>query len=275
MSIPIDAIPESAQIAWLRLRDELRAILSDDLVAMWAHGGMTAGGPPRSADLDTYVILARRPDLLAVERIEAAHDAITRQHGVEWDAWYVLADDARGPEPPRHAFREDRRDTSWALHRADWLAGRYVPLHGSAPSDLVPPPTRAELATDLGRELEHLERHVVEGDTHPYEATYAILNGSRILHAVETGDVVLSKREAEAWALEHLPARWHPALEAALRAYDDAATPDDVRLLADEMAGFVAMVRDRLPHPTPRPAGALPRWSGGDDEEAIRPANAP
>ena len=266
MSSPLDELPETAGVAWLSLRDELRAILGDDLVAMWAHGGTTAGRSSRSGDLDTHVILARRPAELAVQRIEAAHDAIARQHGVEWDAWYVLADYARRPEPPPHAFLEGRRDTSWALHRAHWLAGRHVLLHGSAPSDLVLPPTRAELATDLGRELEHLERHVVEGDTDPYEATYAILNGSRILHAVETGDVVLSKREAGAWALEHLAARWHPAIEAALRAYDDAATPDDVRLLADEMAGFVAMVRDRLPHPTPRPAGALPRWSGGDDD---------
>jgi hypothetical protein len=105
-----------------------------------------------------------------------------------------------------------------------------------------------------------MERHVHEGDTDPYEASYAILNGSRILRTLETHDPVLSKREAGAWALEHLPGRWLPALQAALRAYDERATPDDARLLASEMAPFVATVRDQLP--ATRDADAIPRWSG-------------
>ena len=134
-------------------------------------------------------------------------------------------------------------------------------MYGAEPADVVPPPTAAELQVDLDRELEHIERHVIEGDTDPYEATYAILNGSRILRAVETGDVAISKRAAGQWALEHLPLRWHPALEAAGRAYDGTATSDDTDLLAREMAPFVAMVRERLPAVTPRSDDA-PRWSG-------------
>ena len=61
VSVPLEQLPEIARSAWTRLRDELVAILGDDLVAMWAHGGTIAvEGPPRSADLDTYVIV-RRP----------------------------------------------------------------------------------------------------------------------------------------------------------------------------------------------------------------------
>ncbi len=262
-SVSLDEIPETARGAWIRLRDELKVILRHDLVAMWAHGGTTfSGGPPRAADLDTYVIVDRRPDEQTSRRIEATHAAIAREHGVDWDTWYVLAADARESEGPRHAYREERRDTSWAIHRAHWMAGRYVHLSGLKPTEIVPPPTWPELEVDLRRELEHLERHVVEGDTDAYEATYAIFNGSRILHALETGNVVISKRSAGGWALEHLPARWHEALRAAGRAYDAQAAREDAELLAVEMAPFVAMVRERLPARGESSAEMPPRWSG-------------
>jgi hypothetical protein len=262
--VPLEQLGETARTAWLSLRDELTTILGEDLVAIWAYGGTTAVGdaPRTGADLDTYVILARQPDEETAQRIEATQDAIARELGVEWDSWYVLATDARRPEPPRHVFHADRRDTSWAINRAQWLAGRYALVHGLEPVEIVASPTWAEVEPELSRELEHIERHAAEGDTDPFEATYAILNGSRILHALETGSVAISKRAAGNWALEHLPDRWHAVLRAATRAYDGHGTTDDVQLLAAEMAPFVAFVRDRLPALAGRPADELPRWSG-------------
>ncbi len=95
MNVSSDQIPEPARTAWLRLRDGLRDILGDDLVAMWAHGGTLASTQPRQADLDTYVIVARRPDAATVHAIEQLQDAIEAELGVEWDSWYITADDAR------------------------------------------------------------------------------------------------------------------------------------------------------------------------------------
>jgi hypothetical protein len=262
MSVPLEQLPEAARTAWLRLRDELTSILGEDLVAIWAYGSTTAvEGPARSADLDTYVIVRGPPDEPTATRIEEAHTVISEETGADWDVWYVLEEAARRQEAPRHAFREERRDTAWAINRAHWLGGRYAQVYGAQPAEIVPPPTWSELQVDLDRELEHIERHVVEGDTDPYEATYAILNGSRILRAVETGDVAISKRAAGHWALGRVPARWHPALEAAGRAYDGTATSEDTDLLAREMAAFVAMVRERLPAVAPRTEDS-PRWSG-------------
>ena len=261
--IALEKVPHNAGTAWLALRDELSRILGDDLVAIWAYGGTIAvEDPAHVADLDTYVILSHRPDDATARSIEAAQDAIAKSHSVEWDTWYVLAAAARGADQPRHAWREERRDTSWAVNRAHWLAGRYAILHGPEPGDLVAAPTRGELESELSRELEHIERHVVEGDTDPYEATYAILNGSRIVHSVLTHSVAISKRAAGVWALEHLPARWHPALIAALRNYEGRPADEDLSLLAEEMAPFVAYVREHLPNADDRPAESLPRWSG-------------
>ena len=261
--IALDKVPNSAQTAWLALRDELRHILGKDFVAMWAYGGtMAVDDPPHAGDLDTYVVISRRPDEATARAIEDEHNALAHAHAVEWDAWYVLAEEASGADPPRHAWREERRDTSWAINRAHWLAGRYANLHGPEPADLVKAPTWRELEGELDRELEHIERHVVEGDTDPYEATYAILNGSRILHSVETHNVAISKRAAGTWALEHLPDRWQPALTAAVRTYDGHPADGDVALLAKKMAPFVAFVRERVPPIDDRVEGTLPRWSG-------------
>jgi len=261
--IPLLRLPAPARRAWLALRDELLGLLKDDLVAMWAYGGTTAvGDPAHKADLDTYVILARRPDEATARAIQEAQDTVASQHDVEWDTWYVLAEAARTADPPQHAWREERRDTSWAVNRAHWLAGRYATLHGPEPAEMVSAPAREDIDGELSRELEHIERHVLEGDTDPYEATYAILNGSRILHSIETGDVAISKHAAGGWALEHLPGRWHAALNAAVRTHGGRPDAGDVALLAEEMAPFVAYVRKRLPHRDDPAPGALPRWSG-------------
>ena len=262
MNVASGQIPEPARTAWVQLRDGLQELLGDDLVALWAHGGILASTVPRDADLDTYVILAREPDATTATTIEQIHDAIQSDLGVDWDAWYITAENAGRSEPPPHAFREGRRDTSWAIHRAHWLAGRYWLLRGSPPAEIVAAPAWEEIESELDRELEHLEAHVAEGDTDPYEATYAVLNGSRVLRAVETHDVAISKREAGDWALEHLPDRWHPLLRAALRNYDGKATANDDALLAEGMAPFVAMVRARLPRADGRTPDAAPRFSG-------------
>jgi hypothetical protein len=260
--IHLDNIPDPARGAWRSLRDEVRTILGDDLVAMWAHGGSASiGDPPHTADLDTHVIVAVRPDDAIAQRLEEAEAAVGREHGVEWDNWYVRADAAQRSDPPRHAWRDHRRDTAWAINRAHWLAGRYVVLDGPEPAAIVTPPSWDEIEGELSRELEHIERHVLEGDTDPFEATYALLNGSRILRALATHDVAISKRAAGSWALEHLPARWHPALQAAIRSYDGHPEAD-ADLLAAEMTPFVSFVRERLPHSEDRPADAPPRWSG-------------
>jgi len=261
--IRLHDLPDAAQAAWSALRHRLVEILGDDLVAMWAHGGTTSvADPARGGDLDTYVVVARPPDETTAGLIEHAHDAIAGEHGIDWDGWYILADDARRSDPPRHAWLPDRRDTSWAIHRAHWFAGRFVRLHGALPGDVVPIPTWEELIGELDRELEHIERHVFEGDTDPFEATYALLTGSRILHSLETRVVGVSKHAAGTWALERLPDRWHASLHAALRSYHGHETDADAGLLAAEVAPFVAFVREQLPPTWDRPADAPPRWSG-------------
>jgi Domain of unknown function (DUF4111) len=240
---------------------------------MWLHGGTTfADRPARPGDLDVCAIIShatpeeRSPRRWRADpesrpsRIFAAQEAIGRAQAVAFDALYLLADDARSSKLPSRAFRQSHREAGWAVYRAHWLAGQYVPLHGYRPEELVVPPTTTELLRAMDREVEHLERHVLGGDAaDPFEATYAILNGCRILYTVETGSPVISKRSAGAWGLNHLPAPWHAAIRAATRSYDAHGTFDDNELLRLTMAPFVESVREQLP--VVRSRKGAPRWS--------------
>lgn len=273
--IPIDDLPPTAAAAAEDLRDELLAIFGYDLVGVWVDGGTTfADRPDVTGDLDITAVVAnltseeRDPDRWLNDprsrpsRVAAAQLAVEREHDRDIDATYLLLEEMGRHDRPGGAFFESRRHNTWPIVRAHWLAGQYVHLHGRRPTELVVPPTEQDLRRALSRELEHLERHVYEGDaSDPYEATYAIWTGCRILHALETGSPVISKRSAGAWGLARLSERWHPAIDAAGRAYDGVATDEDNELLRETMPAFVEMVRERLPLTKPCPPGEPPRWS--------------
>jgi hypothetical protein len=258
--LTLDDLPEPARTAAVRYRDVLRDVLNDDLVAAWVHGGTTFADRPRQpGDLDVAGIVRnltpderlprrwRQDPTSRPARLRAARLAIKDELGIEIDQSFVLADDAGQGRPPPAAFHRRARILDWAVMRAHWHAGQYVQLVGQPPAAFVRPPTERELRAALERELEHLERHVAAGDAiDPYEATYAILNGARILHTVATGNPVISKRSAGAWGLRTLEPRWRPVVEAAGRAYDGNATATDRAVLQEQMGPFVAMVRAEL-----------------------------
>jgi hypothetical protein len=136
-----------------------------------------------------------------------------------------------------------------------------VPLLGREPPGWVVPPSWNDLLADLDREVEHFERHVLNGDAdNPYETTVAHLNGCRVLYTMATRDPVISKRSAGQWGQTSQPSVWRPAIEAALRSYDGQGTRTDLALLRKSMPLFVNYVRDRVPVVEPRPAGT-PRWT--------------
>lgn len=274
MTIPIHELPDPAARAAQSFLAELQAVLDKDLLAVWIHGARTFPDRPKAlGDLDIDVILAhvtpterrysqwRDDPTSRPYRLSEARDAISARHGVELSPSYLLVDEITASEPP-FAFTPRLHHVGWPFERTHFLAGQYVHLHGPAPHQLVSAPTWDEIHHALDREVEHLERHVYEGDhTIPYEAAYAILNGCRILYTLETRSPVISKRSAGTWGLDHLPPIWHAPINAAGRAYDGEANPEDNQLLATTMGQLVAIVRAQLPPTALRPPGP-PRWAG-------------
>ena len=274
MSLPLSDLPDLAARAGVRLRDEVLAVVGGDLVAVWVHGGTTfSDRPRRTGDLDVCAVIAnvsadeRRPAIWRTDptsrpsRLFAAGDAIASDLGVTFDTMYLLEAEIHTGDLPVGAFWEEHPSTDWAVCAAIGSPASTSTSTGSGPKTSWSRPMRAELERALDRELEHLERHVYEGDAdNPYEATYAVWNGCRILYTLQTGSPVISKRSAGDWALQHLPGEWHEAIRAAGRSYDGQASAQDIALLRTNMAPFVEMVRQRLPIIEPRSPGP-PRWS--------------
>jgi hypothetical protein len=272
--IPLSDLPPVAAQAAEHFRDLLVPILQDDIVSVFVDGGTTFPDRPLvPGDLDIGVVIAgvseeeRDPDRwLDVPdsrpaRVAAAQLTVEKKYQRSIDSTYLILEEIGGHERPGDAFFGARRHNRWPVVRAHWLAGQFVVVHGRSPSDLVVAPKPEDLRRALSREVEHLERHVYEGDaSDPYEATFAVWNGCRILYTLATGSPVISKRSAGDWGLTNLPEQWHPAIRAAGRSYDGLATGEDNELLRLAMPPFVEMVRERLPLARPRPAGQPPRW---------------
>lgn len=248
MRISIDELPPAVREACARLSTGLSGLLGRDLVALWAYGAATfPDRPARLGDVDTHAVLAGRPDTDASIAIDRLHETIAEECGIEWDSWYILESDARKADPPRHALRTDLVDDAWALHRAHWLAGQVVVLHGRSPAELVTAPTRAELEEGLREELLYIDELIAQGRDDAGHAAFMVWNACRIMYSLETRDVVVSKRASALWALENLPSTWHPAIRAAGRVYDDQPSKDDELVLRAHLTEIVAATRDQLP----------------------------
>lgn len=248
MPIPLEVLVPAVRIACARLREGLHTLLGDQLVALWAYGAATqADHPKRMGDVDTHCLLASQPSPSTAQEIRALQEAIARDAKIEWDSWYILESDAHHASPPRHVLGDVTLvDGAWALHRAHWLAGQYVLLHGTPPTAVVPSPVWTELEAGLRNELEHIERFISDGQDASEYCAYAVWNACRIIYSIENRDVVISKRRAALWALERMPGSWHSAIHAAGRVYEDQVTGEDVSALRLGMPVIVAEARRRL-----------------------------
>ena len=245
-SLPLEVLPAETRLACERLRDALEDALGAELVALWTYGAATFPDCPGGlGDVDTHGVLTHAPGAETSRKIEAIHDAIENDLGIEWDSWYILESDVTSAKPPKHALHEHLVDDAWALHRAHWLAGQYIALSGTPPTDFVPPPSWEELQGALRKEISFIEQFVTERRDDPGHAAYAMLNGCRVLYSVEARNVVISKWAAGLWALKSLEKTWHAPIQAAMRLYDAETMPGDAPLLTESMAPFIGFVRDR------------------------------
>lgn len=247
MSVRTEDLPPTLRDAFVRLRDGLVGLLGRDVIALWAHGAaVLPDRPEQLGDVDTHGVLSRPVDPNTAGAIEELHGSIARDAGIEWDAFYISESDVAGVEAPRHLIRQQFVDSAWALHRAHWLAGRVVVLRGPEPSALVWPPSWAELEAALQKELEHIEGLLSEGRDDSGHAAFMVWNACRILYSLETRDVVVSKREAASWALEHLPDAWHVAIRAAGRVYDRRVGEGDADVLRACLDDIVSVTGERF-----------------------------
>jgi hypothetical protein len=159
--------------------------------------------------------------------------------GIDLDVWYITLDDARKRKQPATVgpWGAGFRDAHWALHRAHWLAGACVVVHGLSPADVVPEPDWGELEAVLRREAEEADASREAG------SAYWTLQLCRVLASLETRDVVRSKLDSGEWALERLPPGCASIIHAARRYYSGVAMAGDVDLIKAEFPAFHGVIR--------------------------------
>jgi hypothetical protein len=218
-------LPAPAQAAAGALCDEVRAAFGTALHALYLYGAVTFPESEGTGDLDYHAILTGPPDAGQRAGYAAACTRLTGLPGCEdLDGWVIELAQAAGSIPPVHLILTGLRDDAWGLHRAHWLAGQCVVLHGPPPAAIVPAPGWDELRQGLAAEFRFAEAGSNDA--------YAVLNCCRILRSLADHDVVQSKFGSGWWALGQFPAQHAATITAAMNTYRGCANDDDVAALA-------------------------------------------
>jgi hypothetical protein len=225
------------------LRRGLLEIFGNDLVAVWLYGGSLFS--PIALDIDLHILLARAPNEQEGQEIRELHATVSKNERWvdEFDSWYILAQDARRAEPPPNIgpWHPGIPDSHWPLHRAHWLAGACIVVHGLTPSEVVQQPTWDEIEQTLRDELKDEAKD--GGREGAADSPYWTLQLCRVLASLETGNVVRSKLDSGTWALERLPQQTHQIIKAAMRYYTRSSQRDDEELIKRQYAAFYGAIR--------------------------------
>lgn len=204
------------------LLDSFGALLGGNLLAVYLHGSLAAGGfQPQSSDVDLLVVVAR--PLLRDTKLGLAQTLLERSGAPSPIELSVLAradlEPWRQPAPYQFHFSEawrarfvaDTAATDWlrwpdgvtgtdrdlALHVAMTCA-HGIALVGAPPAELLPAVPRADLLNAILYDLDEAERRIVD------LPVYTVLNIVRALRYVRDGALV-SKDAGAVWALAALP----------------------------------------------------------------------
>jgi predicted nucleotidyltransferase len=222
--------------------ERLLEILGDKLHGVYLYGAVAFPETTYTGDIDFHVILDGALTGDEVSAMTGLHEALARDFpplGAELDGHYILLEDTRSLDPPTHQLREGVVDDSWALHCAHIRAGRCIALYGPDPRFIYPEPGWPEIEEALRGEMEYVEEHL---DQYP---DYCILNLCRLMYSYETRDVVVSKTAAAAWVLDAFP-HWRRLIELAQASYAGASTPEDRRLMIDEVGELLGFAQERI-----------------------------
>ncbi len=240
-ALTVDDLPARARSAATALASEMVTALGGGLNALYLYGAVTFPETEGTGDLDYHAIMSGPVPDPVWAAYEAACVRLASVSGCDdLDGWVISLDEARGSEPPLHLLRPGLRDNAWALHRAHWLAGHCVVLHGPDPAAIVPAPSWAEQRAGLEAELAFLLAVPAEDDA------FAVLNSCRILRSLAERNVVQSKFGSAAWALGRLPAELGPAIDAALSVYRGTSTAADTEVLATARPVIEALATQSL-----------------------------
>ena len=242
--------------------EQTKQLLGDNLVGVYLHGSAVMGcfNPERS-DLD-LIIVVREPIPDEIKR--AYMDMVLRCHaagpakGIEMSVVRrAVCKPFVYPTPYELHFsighlawyREDPEDYVREMQGTDEdLAAHFTILYrrgrrlcGAPIREVFAQVPKRDYLASIWYDIADAEADITE---HPL---YVTLNLPRVLAYAEEG-LVLSKKEGGEWALDRLPAEYHPLIRDALREYTESAEPVyDLELARRYAAYMLERVRRAAP----------------------------
>lgn len=231
-----------------RLLAGARSVLGDDLVGLYLHGSLAAGGfVPEVSDVDFVAATAGPLPEETVTALAAMHREVATfdsPWATELEGSYIPRPALRryNPAGARHPRIERGSSTlSVEQHDSDWVINRYVlreqgvVVAGPEPETLIDPIGPNELRHAVRNLLWWWELQLEDNarlEESGYQA-YAVLTMCRVLYTLEHGDVA-PKPEAAAWAQGAIGEPWLSLIERAL-----AWRPEEPMNRLDETLGFI------------------------------------
>ena len=235
-------LPDNVHRLCSAFADGLRALLGSKLHALVLYGATVFPETEGTGDVDLHAIIASRLTKAEQEGIQMLQTQMAEAFpplGEELDAYVILLADACQSDFPAHQLDTSIVDDAWALHRAHWLAGRCVVLHGPEPAALVSAPTWEELDRALQGELAYVEKHLAE---YP---DYCILNLCRLMYSYRTRNVVTSKFASADWATAEYP-EWQELIDRARRSYTGELMPGEREIMLSEVPGMFSFAQEKI-----------------------------
>ena len=231
---------------------EIQNALADNITGVYVSGSIATGEyDPKTSDIDLAVVTWHTLSDVELAALSALRDRLPPRSIEHPDYEVDLIDCAT-----IRRFRPGQRHVKIAWdEKVDWIDYRPssvferstirehgVTLLGPDPKTLIDPITSEDLAEAARGELRARWRNWSGGrwprseiQTYIGAQGYEVETVCRALYTDRHGEMI-SKRDAIAWGLTHLPERWHPLLEWS-RTVRKKWEAGDSR--ADEVLGFL------------------------------------
>lgn len=238
------------------LLQEIRGVLTDQLVGMYLHGSLAIGDfNPDTSDIDFLVVTGNKISEQCMASLMAMHSRIASIDSTwssELEGSYIPRDAVRRYNPADcHHPRLERGETlRIESHDSDWVIQRHIIYHhgvviaGPPPKDLIDPVLpddvrQAVLDLLWWWELQLADTSLIQVSGY---RTYAILTMCRILYTLEHGTIV-TKPTAAHWAEDTLGERWSDLIGKALRWRSGKSMAG-----LDEVMAFIQFTLDQAGH---------------------------
>lgn len=235
--------PSSQEMAFgVTFLSELKNILGIKLYSFYLYGAVMFTHPITwRVDFDYHIILHSALSESETKKMRDLYEELRKSNplGEELDGYCILLESARLSVCPKDQVLKDATDKAWALHRVHIHAERFLSLYGEDSRQFLPVPKWSELEDGLKNEFDFIKKH-------PQYPQFGILNLSRLIYSWSHRDVVISKYESAQWALSSLESRWHPAIRAAQRDYEQKPERGDAELLKETFPDFLTFTISKI-----------------------------